>query len=429
MSTARQMPTKPSWLSDLTSRFALPTNTSGMCYGLSAFALQTRLTSDHQTTEQQLWTMMLASEFGSPNDPALLIQLKESLTSIAKFQGLRPHPSRSGPCVLQSLQSESSDFKIANAFIGAYTKQNLEMYFESLREAIDQHKSISVIPLFLRNYDHAIAVWFDAEKNVWYRIDLAKLNSRYKNVIETFKTENEMANDIHTLFGQHQYTVIATKVGGNLSNLQTMTALCQTWKESYEFEFLHLGTSEMALRTDNNGVSILLLATIEDDIEIAKQQLKLGANINQTHRKDLKSPLWLATRHGNLAFVELCIKHNAAYDAHTAQGDTALSTAVELGYTDIVQTLLETAKATPTLARRDDVTPLYLATQHNHRDIAKLLWKAGANPLTKWRGTSPIGYADYKKNDVLQVFSIFKRGTCSDQRPAESIGAFQKQFN
>lgn len=93
--------------------------------------------------------------------------------------------------------------------------------------------------------------------------------------------------------------------------------------------------------TDRNGRSLLLIATRNKDVVIAKLLVASGADVNQQDEiKD--SPFLYAGASGSAELVQLYLEHGARFDLFNRYNGTALIPACERGHTDVVKLLAHT---------------------------------------------------------------------------------------
>ena len=111
----------------------------------------------------------------------------------------------------------------------------------------------------------------------------------------------------------------------------------------------------------------------------------------------IKSPLWIASKDGNVEDVKLLLEANAEVDMASIHGVTPLWVASQEGHNEVVK-LLIASNANVDTAKTDGVTPLFMASENGHIEIVKLLLEAKANIHAgrKTDGATPIWQASWK---------------------------------
>jgi len=109
-------------------------------------------------------------------------------------------------------------------------------------------------------------------------------------------------------------------------------------------------------------------------IDVVKMLLSHGASVNDKNQ-DLDEPLYLAAGNGHTEIVKLLLKNNA--DPNYMSRRSALDSAAEHGYADIVQILID-AGANVNLGSSNGRTPIYVAAKHNRVSVINVLHKNGA---------------------------------------------------
>ena len=91
---------------------------------------------------------------------------------------------------------------------------------------------------------------------------------------------------------------------------------------------------------DNKGRTALMLATYNEDTEIAKLLISAGANVNAQDEM-LNSPFLYAGASGFVPILKLCLDNGADFNVFNRYGGTALIPAAERRHQEIVEILLE----------------------------------------------------------------------------------------
>lgn len=158
-----------------------------------------------------------------------------------------------------------------------------------------------------------------------------------------------------------------------------------------------------------------LLTAIEHNRELMVETLLLtGANVNTPNQLGV-TPLIAACVMGNKKIVQMLLEAQAAVNFRRSDGipdDTALHTAAQRGYTEIVQSLIRYG-AIINAPNSTYCSALSLAAQSGHLDTVRVLIKAGAN--IDWQnvdGVTPLMLAalyghQHVVNELLGVAANF----------------------
>jgi ankyrin repeat protein len=92
--------------------------------------------------------------------------------------------------------------------------------------------------------------------------------------------------------------------------------------------------------TDGNGRSLLLIATNDKNVEIAKLLVSYKADVNQ-QAQNADSPFLYAGASGQTELVKLYLENNARFDLFNRYGGTALIPACERGHIETVKVLVK----------------------------------------------------------------------------------------
>jgi ankyrin repeat protein len=143
------------------------------------------------------------------------------------------------------------------------------------------------------------------------------------------------------------------------------------------------------------------------DLAAVKALLDAGRSADTPIAEGHQTPLQRAASSGKTEIAKLLIERGASVNAPAASG-SALHLAIQGGWDDIVQLLIDNG-ADPDQRDAFDNTPLVLAVSAQHRDIAEILIKAGADLGASSSGLTPLMFAS-STGDVDQVRFLVKAG-------------------
>ncbi|KAM6898870.1 caskin-2 [Lycodopsis pacificus] len=158
---------------------------------------------------------------------------------------------------------------------------------------------------------------------------------------------------------------------------------------------------------DINGMRPLHYAAWQGKADSVLLLLRAGASVNSTS-SDGQMPLHLSAQYGHYEVSEMLLQHQSNPCLTNKGKKTPLDLACEFGRLRVAQLLLS-SNMVPALLEGDNMdspatTPLHLAARNGHKDIIKLLLKAGIdiNRTTK-AGTSLHEAALYGKTEVVRL--------------------------
>lgn len=137
-----------------------------------------------------------------------------------------------------------------------------------------------------------------------------------------------------------------------------------------------LGAGSRVNAVNHYGIPPLAQACINGSARIAKLLLGAGADANAT-LKGGENMLMLASRSGNVEVVKALLARDARPEARERLGQTALMWAAAEGHTEVVRDLLDAGASIK--ATVDSGYPaLYFAVRGGHLETARLLLRSGA---------------------------------------------------
>jgi len=128
------------------------------------------------------------------------------------------------------------------------------------------------------------------------------------------------------------------------------------------------------------GVTVLMYASYNGEIEIVKYLIDNGANINLQSKHDGKygfSALTEASRNGHIEVVKYLIDNGADINLQINYGYTALIEASRNGHIEVIKYLIDNG-ADINIQDRSGKTALIYATDNKNKEIAKYLKSKGA---------------------------------------------------
>uniref|UniRef100_A0AAR2L512 CASK interacting protein 2 n=1 Tax=Pygocentrus nattereri TaxID=42514 RepID=A0AAR2L512_PYGNA len=161
---------------------------------------------------------------------------------------------------------------------------------------------------------------------------------------------------------------------------------------------------------DSNGMRPLHYAAWQGKADSVLLLLRAGASVNGASQ-DGQIPLHLAAQYGHYEVSEMLLQHQSNPCMVNKAKKTPLDLACEFGRLKVAQLLLSSNMITTLLEgdKRDSIesafnTPLHLAARNGHKDIIRLLLKAGIdiNRATK-AGTALHEASLYGKTEVVRL--------------------------
>lgn len=132
---------------------------------------------------------------------------------------------------------------------------------------------------------------------------------------------------------------------------------------------------------NSKGESPLMLAAFNGDLELARQMVSKGADVNKTGW----TPLHYAATKGHLALISLFLENHAYIDAESPNGSTPLMMASMYGTPEAVKLLLDEG-ADALLRNQQGLTAIQFAQRANRQDVADIIAKfvRGKRPAGQW---------------------------------------------
>jgi ankyrin repeat protein len=172
--------------------------------------------------------------------------------------------------------------------------------------------------------------------------------------------------------------LLATGVDVNATQVDGTTALhWAAYQDDTDTAALLVRAGANVNAANRYGVPPLAVACTNGSAGVVKLLLDAGADANAT-MKSGETALMLAARTGSLDAVKALLVHGAKYDARERKGQTALMWAAAEGHAPVVRALIE-AGADVNLTLESGFTPFLFAVREGHIDAVREFLKAGVD--------------------------------------------------
>lgn len=205
-----------------------------------------------------------------------------------------------------------------------------------------------------------------------------------------------------------------------------MTALhWVVWHDRFDVARQLLQRGAKADVENRYGIQPLMLACENDNGELVELLLAKGADANAAQPGG-ETPLMTASRAGSVRAVAALLAHKADINAKQRAGQTAIMWAAAEGHTDVVSLLIEHGADFRT-PLKSGFTPLFFATREGRTSVVDVLLKAGEDVNTVMHpqveggrtprsGTSPLLLAVENGHFELAVHLLEVGADPNDQR-------------
>ena len=129
-----------------------------------------------------------------------------------------------------------------------------------------------------------------------------------------------------------------------------------------------------------DGSTALHWAANNGDLDMVKQLIALGANVNAGTRIGGMTPLYMAARKGNAAIISALLKAGAKAKEVNSNGTTVLMVAAASGDADSVRALIDAGAEVNAVDNTNGQTALMFAASLNRAATIKVLLERGATP-------------------------------------------------
>lgn len=167
-----------------------------------------------------------------------------------------------------------------------------------------------------------------------------------------------------------------------------------------------LTSGENVNTTDVNGRNLLLIATINKDLEMAKLLVQFKANVNQ-QADNLDSPFLYAGATGQTEILKLFLENGARFDVFNRYNGSALIPACERGHVETVRLLANTKGYPIDHVNRLGWTALMEAIvlgdgSKKYQEIVQILKDAGSKmDIPDKDGVTPLQHAKNRGFDEI----------------------------
>ena len=127
------------------------------------------------------------------------------------------------------------------------------------------------------------------------------------------------------------------------------------------------------------GVTALMQAANEGNIDIVRKLLEHNANVNKTTMLDSGTAIMFSAMNGHLEVTRELVEHGAKVNAESDGGETALMLAARGGHTEVVEYLLTHGAHVHHKRKSDHVSALIMAATVPNPDVPGVLLKYGAD--------------------------------------------------
>ena len=173
-------------------------------------------------------------------------------------------------------------------------------------------------------------------------------------------------------------TLLEAKADVNAAQIDGTTALhWAAYNEDPEIAALLVRSGANVNAVNRYGMPPLSLACATGNAAVVKLLLAAGADANAT-LKGGETVLMVAARSGNLEAVKALLARGARHDARERLGQTALMWAAAEGHAAVVRALID-AGADVSATLDSGFTPFFFAVREGHIDVVRALLEAGVD--------------------------------------------------
>lgn len=187
-------------------------------------------------------------------------------------------------------------------------------------------------------------------------------------------------------------------------NYKMMVELCSENADIEQVKHLILsGANVNAKNFNDNDNTLLMMALSNDNLLLAEILVKAGADVNLPNNLT-RSPIFDASREGNLDAVNFLIEHGADLEFKNRQGHTSLISAILNSEIEVAKLLINANANIEVCGSKDN--PLLIMALYSHLDlkVIQLLVEGGADLNARdnqGNSISEIISGDYLKDNTM----------------------------
>lgn len=266
----------------------------------------------------------------------------------------------------KNVEKERPAIEKIESFSGAYTYDELIIYFTSLEEVLkDINEPVSFL---LGSCSHSILVGWHPKKK-WTFVDAEQLHLVDSNELEK-KGVSYLANLVLEAFSESEHAIFNTQVFSRKIIKEEIKNIIHDCQNTISWQKMH----QVDLKTqciDSESSSWLHLAAKHGDTELVKLLISEGMDVNQTDDSGY-TPLILATQECFFETAKLLIDNKADVNCVTGENSYAIGLAVDNNDKNMIELLIN--------AGVNIRSSLYYAAQHGQTEILEYLLQNKADP-------------------------------------------------
>ena len=406
----------------LMRKIGLVVEDGGICQGIAMMALQAYL-QGHDEYKYFSERLKKIKKKG-PNDnyerddPRDWMDIQAFLQGIALYHLPDSYPVFSSDkpifqfnieeiaAVAQSkLTKERGGIRQVSSFSGLYIDDEIDKYLQSYQQALEErltqvNRKESPCALLLGCYGHAIMLAYDVHHSCWY---LQNNDERYEyKKADLTSVISRVKRSFHRYF-KSDPLILSTTVISLGDAFSEANKIYSIWSNNPAWKQIHSITKEKAITVGKGGGWLYMAANL-GDLNLVKELIEEGADVNAVTEEKNYTPLFVAAQNGYLEVVKTLLEKEADVNAVTEKNFTPLHIAAQGGYLEVVKTLLE--KGADVGAVTDEgSTSLYLAAFHGRVEVVKTLIEKGAdiNAVTNIDATALHAAAQNGNIDIVKI--------------------------